>query len=66
VSALNDQHAFLRLDPSSGLRVGDLVRLGVSHPCTTIDKWNEIATVRGAADRRGVPPLVEGAIVTRF
>ncbi|NRD26785.1 alanine racemase [Frigoribacterium sp. VKM Ac-2836] len=66
VSALNDQHAFLRLDPSSGLQVGDLVRLGVSHPCTTIDKWNEIATVRGAADRRGVPPVVEGGITTRF
>lgn len=66
VSALNDQHAFLRLDPSSGLQVGDLVRLGVSHPCTTIDKWTEIATVRGAADRRGVPPVVEGGITTRF
>jgi D-serine deaminase-like pyridoxal phosphate-dependent protein len=66
VSALNDQHAFLRLDPSSGLQVGDLVRLGVSHPCTTIDKWAEIATVRGAADRRGVPPVVEGGITTRF
>ncbi|ROS50528.1 alanine racemase [Frigoribacterium sp. PhB24] len=66
VSALNDQHAFLRLDPSSGLQVGDLVRLGVSHPCTTIDKWNEIATVRGSADRRGVPPVVEGGITTRF
>ena len=66
VSALNDQHAFLRLDPASGLQVGDLVRLGVSHPCTTIDKWNEIATVRGSADRRGVPPVVEGGITTRF
>jgi D-serine deaminase-like pyridoxal phosphate-dependent protein len=66
VSALNDQHAFLRLEPSSGLQVGDLVRLGVSHPCTTIDKWNEIATVRGSADRRGVPPVVEGSIVTCF
>ncbi|WP_396599882.1 alanine racemase [Frigoribacterium sp. R86507] len=66
VSALNDQHAFLRLEPTSGLQVGDLVRLGVSHPCTTIDKWNEIATVRGSADRRGVPPVVEGSITTRF
>ena len=66
VSALNDQHAFLRLDPTSTLQVGDLVRLGVSHPCTTLDKWSEIATVRGTAERRGVPPVVEGSIDTWF
>ena len=38
---LNDQHAFLSggLD---GLAIGDRVRLGISHPCTAIDKWNLI------------------------
>ncbi|WP_423922374.1 alanine racemase [Frigoribacterium sp. 2-23] len=66
VSALNDQHAFLRLDDGSALQVGDLVRLGISHPCTTIDKWTEIATVRGGTARRAVPPVIEGSIVTRF
>jgi len=39
VSALADQHAFLRIDPVSPLAVGDLVGLGISHPCTTLDRW---------------------------
>lgn len=40
---MNDQHAYLRLpegDPlCEGLAVGDLVGCGISHPCTTFDKW---------------------------
>ncbi len=41
VSALNDQHAYLRGSDArhAALRVGDLVCLGISHPCTTFDKW---------------------------
>ncbi|MEZ0114049.1 D-serine deaminase-like pyridoxal phosphate-dependent protein [Catenulispora sp. EB89] len=39
ISALSDQHAFLRIDPASPLAVGDLVALGVSHPCMTLDRW---------------------------
>jgi D-serine dehydratase len=72
VSALNDQHAYLRTGETNrdavvagdagsasaadevgsagdagaavdagalALRVGDLVCLGISHPCTTFDKW---------------------------
>lgn len=39
VTQVNDQHAFLQLPVDSPLRVGDLVGLGVSHPCTTFDKW---------------------------
>jgi D-serine dehydratase len=41
VSALNDQHAYLRGNGAQhqALRVGDRVALGVSHPCTTFDKW---------------------------
>ncbi|WP_412542129.1 amino acid deaminase [Longispora sp. K20-0274] len=42
VSALNDQHAFLRLPAGSDLAVGDVVRLGLSHPCTMFDKWTLI------------------------
>jgi D-serine deaminase-like pyridoxal phosphate-dependent protein len=43
VSALADQHAFLRLDdPGHPLAVGDLVACGVSHPCTAFDKWRLI------------------------
>ncbi|ACU71403.1 alanine racemase domain protein [Catenulispora acidiphila DSM 44928] len=39
ISALSDQHTFLRIDPDSPLAVGDLVALGVSHPCMTLDRW---------------------------
>lgn len=42
IKGLNDQHAHLRVDAASALqpRVGDLVVLGISHPCTTFDKWH--------------------------
>jgi D-serine dehydratase len=41
IAGLNDQHAHLRgTDPQfEALQVGDLVCLGISHPCTTFDKW---------------------------
>jgi D-serine dehydratase len=39
VTGLNDQHAFVAVPPSSPLGVGDRVVLGISHPCTTFDKW---------------------------
>jgi len=40
ISALNDQHAYLRFDPAGRVpAVGDRVALGLSHPCTTFDKW---------------------------
>jgi D-serine dehydratase len=39
VTNLNDQHAFVAVPPSSPLKVGDRVVLGISHPCTTFDKW---------------------------
>jgi D-serine deaminase-like pyridoxal phosphate-dependent protein len=42
VTALNDQHAFVA---GTGLAVGDLVGLGVSHPCTTMDKWRLIPVI---------------------
>jgi D-serine deaminase-like pyridoxal phosphate-dependent protein len=45
VSALDDQHAYVRLADGSGLAPGDLVCLGVSHPCTTFDKWRVIPVV---------------------
>ncbi|WP_018351085.1 alanine racemase [Longispora albida] len=42
VFAVNDQHAYLRLAPGSSVEVGDVVRLGLSHPCTAFDKWGLI------------------------
>jgi len=39
VTALSDQHAWLRTAAGADLRVGDWVGLGLSHPCTSFDKW---------------------------
>jgi D-serine deaminase-like pyridoxal phosphate-dependent protein len=39
VTGLSDQHAWLRTDAEAGLEVGDWVGLGLSHPCTSFDKW---------------------------
>ncbi|QVQ50096.1 alanine racemase [Spiractinospora alimapuensis] len=39
VVELNDHHAFVDLDGSVRLEVGDVVELGLSHPCTVFDKW---------------------------
>ncbi|MFJ3333904.1 amino acid deaminase [Streptomyces sp. NPDC086766] len=39
VTALSDQHAWLRTGPEADLAVGDWVGLGLSHPCTSFDKW---------------------------
>jgi len=42
VELLNDQHAFLR---GAEVVPGELVRLGISHPCTAFDKWRVIPVV---------------------
>jgi D-serine dehydratase len=45
IDALNDQHAYLTCPPTSPLSVGDLVGCGISHPCTTFDKWQVVYVV---------------------
>ncbi|MFG2193149.1 amino acid deaminase [Streptomyces sp. NPDC048639] len=42
VSGLSDQHAWLRLEEGVELEVGDWVGMGLSHPCTSFDKWQLI------------------------
>jgi D-serine dehydratase len=40
---LDDQHGYLTVDPDdSSLRVGDRLVFGISHPCTTFDKWRDV------------------------
>jgi D-serine dehydratase len=45
ITGLNDQHAYLRWDKAdeaaeaAAPAVGDRIGLGISHPCTTFDKW---------------------------
>ena len=45
VTGVNDQHAMVSVPEHVSLEVGDLVGLGVSHPCTTFDKWRLIPVV---------------------
>ncbi len=45
ITMLNDQHAYLQLPDGSPLGVGDLVACGISHPCTTFDKWQLLLVV---------------------
>jgi D-serine dehydratase len=45
VTELNDQHTHMTVPPDSPFRVGDLVSFGISHPCTTFDKWQVMYVV---------------------
>ena len=42
VTKLNDQHAYLRLGGVDRAEVGDWLGFGISHPCTTFDRWQLI------------------------
>ncbi|TYL52649.1 alanine racemase [Agromyces mariniharenae] len=54
VTALNDQHAFLRSTAPLPLAIGDVVSLGLSHPCTAFDKRRWLPVVEGAGSTRVV------------
>jgi len=45
VDTLFDKHAYLTCPETSPLAVGDLVACGVSHPCTTFDKWQVLYVI---------------------
>jgi D-serine dehydratase len=59
VTAMNDQHAYLRLPPEHELQVGDVLGFGISHPCTTFDKWSVLYEVDDGYN-------VVGAVKTYF
>jgi D-serine deaminase-like pyridoxal phosphate-dependent protein len=42
VTGLSDQHAWLRTTGEADLEVGDWLGTGLSHPCTSFDKWQLI------------------------
>jgi D-serine deaminase-like pyridoxal phosphate-dependent protein len=45
VVRLDDQHGYLRVPEPGLLSPGDLVSLGITHPCTSFDKWRVIPVV---------------------
>jgi D-serine dehydratase len=59
VRKLSDQHAHITIEQTSPLAIGDQIGFGVSHPCTTFDKWRILYEV----DDSG---LVVDAIATFF
>ena len=63
ITQLNDQHAYLALSESSDLRLGEVIRCGISHPCTAFDKWTVIPVVDNAQSDE---PRVIGAVRTVF
>lgn len=63
ITALNDQHAFLSLADGATVAPGDVVRLGLSHPCTAFDKWRVVAIID---DPDADDPGVVGAVATCF
>nr|WP_179892167.1 alanine racemase [Streptomyces sp. rh34] len=45
VTGLSDQHTWVRTEAGTELEVGDWVGMGLSHPCTSFDKWQLIPLV---------------------
>lgn len=54
VFALDDQHAYVRITSEFDIAVGDIVGCGISHPCTTFDRWRAIPLVDNDFDVVGV------------
>jgi D-serine dehydratase len=48
VTGLSDQHAFVRLPDAHPLAPGDLLGAGISHPCTTFDRWRLLLLTDGS------------------
>jgi D-serine deaminase-like pyridoxal phosphate-dependent protein len=63
VTSLADQHAFVRVPASCELAVGDVVRLGISHPCTAFQLWRLLPEVQDAS---AADPQVVGFVETAF
>jgi D-serine deaminase-like pyridoxal phosphate-dependent protein len=63
VTSLADQHAFVRVPASCTLAVGDVVRLGISHPCTAFQLWRLLPEVQDAG---ATDPQVVGFVETVF
>jgi D-serine deaminase-like pyridoxal phosphate-dependent protein len=62
-TAMNDQHTFVRVPESAVVEVGDVIRFGLSHPCTTFDKWRALPVVD---DVTAETPQVIGLLETAF
>ncbi|WP_026005287.1 alanine racemase [Arthrobacter sp. M2012083] len=54
ITSVNDQHSFMSYEASTTtVRPGDVVRLGLSHPCTAFDKWTVIPVLADSGSTEG-------------
>lgn len=62
ITSVNDQHSFMTYNASTTtVNPGDVVRLGLSHPCTAFDKWTVIPVLAdtGSAESTGDQTVVD-------
>lgn len=52
VTSFSDQHLWLSTTPEADVEVGDWIAFGVSHPCTTFEKWPLIPVVEAEGEVR--------------
>jgi D-serine dehydratase len=45
LTAMMDQHAFMRIGADDDIQVGDMIGFDISHPCLTFDKWKQVLLV---------------------
>ena len=62
LTKVNDQHSYLAIN-GAGPAVGDVLRLGLSHPCTALDKWRAIPVIDDADSDN---PFVLDVVQTYF
>lgn len=63
IVSLADQHARVELPAETVLEPGEVVLLGISHPCSAFDRWRLIPEVD---DARGLDPRVQEFVATVF
>ena len=59
ITSLNDQHAHMTIAPEAPFEVGDMIAVGIAHPCTTFERWQLLMLVDDQLD-------IIGAVRTFF
>ena len=59
ITGLNDQHAHMQVAPEAPFEVGDMIAVGIAHPCTTFERWQLLMLVDDRLD-------IIGAVRTFF
>ena len=48
VTRMNDHHTYVAVSAGTRVEVGEVLRFGISHPCTAFDKWRLIPVIDDA------------------